>query len=1153
MEFHISRKARKRYQFEDSLFSFNGNVIFANFHAARVFSQRMNEVRNVVANPQLAVRSGQINALGLIDEIFHHIFALYRTRMNPALYDDMLAWLEKDVGRRKLSTAVRAFLRDFPPMPVYQGKLELNDYLAGETDDILNSSAAIEELLMLWLSNQNPAFLPYQELFDDSDLIEKTAYFEIADSLHEFFETQPRFGPDGQNLMDMMRSPAIAVPDSLNGQLDYIRSRWSELLGHYLLKLLGSLNLISEEERLRGLGPGPVRIPTYAERLEGEEERFSRDADWMPHLVLLAKNAYVWLDQLSRQYNRSITHLDQIPDEELDKLASWGVTGLWLIGLWERSTASARIKQLCGNPEAIASAYSLKDYRIADELGGESACQNLRERAWRRGIRLASDMVPNHMGIDSNWLYEHPDWFISMPYSPFPSYTFNGENLSRNPRANVQIEDHYYDRTDAAVVFKYHDNEKGSDKFIYHGNDGTSMPWNDTAQLNYLNPEVREAVIQKILSIARDFPIIRFDAAMTLARRHFQRLWFPLPGGGCDIPSRSEFSLTAEQFNEYMPQEFWREVVDRVAAEAPDTLLLAEAFWLMESYFVRSLGMHRVYNSAFMNLLRDEDNAKYRQLIKNTLEFDPQILKRYVNFMNNPDEQTAASQFGKGDKYFGICTLLATMPGLPMLGHGQVEGFTEKYGMEYKRAYTDESPDPALMDRHAWQIFPLLKKRYLFSEVEQFHLYDFYTPDGLVDENVFAYSNRSGDERALVVCHNKFGDTAGWVRSSAAYLDKDSGELRQVDLRAGLDLPASRNHFVIFRDSITALEYIRNCGEIAQKGLYVQLDAYRAHVFLDFRVIEDDSQHNWARVHDQLKGRGIADIQRFRWELPLQPLLQPLREIFNASYLAFLLKNMPQTVGGELPDFLLNEAEHKFEALLNGARQLMTDADFKETPAGAFRKHLQQLGTFAWADQVLALPKTSPAVQLFALLRAELDDGKWIILLSWLFLDGLRDALQADCDRFGQLMEEWRMLPLLREAMRDLGFSQTAQPTRLLACQKGWLKRFGRRTPDKLVTALLENEEVRGWLQMNIYEGKRWFNQEAFEAWWFYLSAEGLLEILNSKSARGRRIARLEHTSNLLICVREAAFASGFELERWLELLGSPTIETNSIIQLETR
>ena len=84
----------------------------------------------------------------------------------------------------------------------------------------------------------------------------------------------------------------------------------------------------------------------------------------------------------------------------------------------------------------------------------------------------------------------------------------------------------------------------------------------------------------------------------------------------------------------------------------------------MEGYFVRTLGMHRVYNSAFMNMLRDEENANYRSVIKNTLEFDPEVLKRYVNFMNNPDERTAVDQFGKGDKYFGVCTLMATLPGL---------------------------------------------------------------------------------------------------------------------------------------------------------------------------------------------------------------------------------------------------------------------------------------------------------------------------------------------------------------------------------------------------------------------------------------------------------------------------------------------------------
>jgi glycosidase len=1146
MEFHISRQARKRYRFEDSLFSFNGNAIFANFHAARSFAQRMNEVREVAANPQLAVRSGQINALGLIDEILHHIIALYRTRVNPGLYDQMLDWLEADVGKRKLNTALRAFLRDFPPMPVYQGKLELSDFFGGETDGISNRSAALEELLLLWLTNQNPACQPYQELFEDTRLVESTAYVEIADSLHAFFETQPRFGPDGQNLVDMLRSPAIAVPHSLNGQLEYIRSRWGELLGHYLLKLLGSLNLISEEERIRGLGPEPVRIPTYDQRLEQEEERFSRDADWMPHLVLLAKNTYVWLNQLSKTYQRPIQRLDQIPDEELDKLASWGVTGLWLIGLWERSTASARIKQLCGNPDAIASAYSLKDYRIADELGGEEACQNLRERAWRRGIRLASDMVPNHMGIDSEWVYEHPEWFIYVPYSPFPAYSFNGENLSSNPHTVIQIEDHYYDRTDAAVVFKYYDNRTGSVRFMYHGNDGTSMPWNDTAQLNYLNPEVREAVIQKILSIARKFPIIRFDAAMTLAQRHFQRLWFPLPGGGCDIPSRSEFSLTAEQFNQYMPQEFWREVVDRVAAEAPDTLLLAEAFWLMESYFVRTLGMHRVYNSAFMNLLRDEDNAKYRQLMKNTLEFDPQILKRYVNFMNNPDEHTAASQFGKGDKYFGICTLLATMPGLPMFGHGQVEGFTEKYGMEYKRAYMDEIPDQALIDRHGWQIFPLLKKRYLFSEMDHFYLYDFYTPDGLVDENVFAYSNQRGEERALVVYHNKFGDTSGWVRSSAAAMDKESGSLKQVDLRAGLNLPLSRNHFVIFKDSISGLEYIRNCAEIGHKGLFVQLDAYRAHVFLDFRVIEDDTRHNWQRVNDYLNGHGIADIQRLRWELPVQPVLQPMREIFNPAYLDFLLRELPQTAGGELPEYVLNEADHKLNKLIQGALGLLSDGERPQSAAGSVQDRLQKICAAFWLDQNLPLADTESPSHVLILLRAELHEEKWLALMSWAFLDGLRDALGLDGVRFSHLLEEWRITSVLEEALRGLGIrslspGSVSRTAGLLVRLNGWLGRLGRRSPGNIVRELLRDEETYRYLQFNIYAGSHWFNREAFESWWFCLALEAVVEVLASPRKKGKAFdARLRRTADLLLLLRGAAFETGFELERWLDMLDQP-------------
>ena len=313
---------------------------------------------------------------------------------------------------------------------------------------------------------------------------------------------------------------------------------------------------------------------------------------------------------------------------------------------------------------------------------------------------------------------------------------------------SLHIEDGYWNRSDAAVVFKHYDTGHGRTRYIYHGNDGTTIPWNDTAQLNYLIPEVREAVIQTILHVARKFPIIRFDAAMTLAKKHYPAPLVPGAAGmGGGIPSRAEHGMSREEFDAVFPEEFWREVVDRVAAEVPDTLLLAEAFWLMEGYFVRTLGMHRVYNSAFMNMLKMEENAKYRQTIKNVLEFNPEVLKRFVNFMNNPDEKTAVEQFGKEGKYFGACVLLVTMPGLPMFGHGQIEGFHEKYGMEYKRAYWDEEVDQGLVRGHEMRIFPLLRTPLALLRLREFR------PVRLscrchVDENVFAYSNRVGEQRA---------------------------------------------------------------------------------------------------------------------------------------------------------------------------------------------------------------------------------------------------------------------------------------------------------------------------------------------------------------------------------------------------------------------
>ncbi|MEA3376338.1 MAG: alpha-amylase family glycosyl hydrolase [Chloroflexota bacterium] len=1159
VEFHIARELRDLYDFDQALFGLTGNVLFANFHAARLFAQKMNQRRDLVRYPERAVKAGQINAMGLIDEILHYVVQQYREQRKTTVMEKALEWLEEQAGKDELDQTLRRFVDQFPPLAVYRQETDADEYLEDETNGVPNRAIVLEELLLLWLANENPGFSPFIELFDDTELEKGTSYRQVMSGLHDFFDTQPSFGPDDENLIDMLQAPARSSPHSLSGQLEFMRQRWGSLLGKYVYRLLSSLDLIAEEEKVALLGPGPSRVYKF----EGLElERFSPDQDWMPRVVLIAKNAYVWLHQLSRKYERSITRLDQIPEQELDTLARRGFTGLWLIGLWERSSASRRIKQRMGNPEAVASAYSVDDYRIAADLGGEKAYEDLRHRAWQRGVRLASDMVPNHMGIDSRWVIEHPDRFISLDHPPFPSYSFSGPDLCEEEQVGIYLEDGYYDRSDAAVVFKRVDHWTGDERYIYHGNDGTSMPWNDTAQLDFLKEEVREAVIQMILHVARKFPIIRFDAAMTLAKKHYQRLWFPEPGTGGAIPSRAEHGLTRQQFDQLMPEEFWRRVVDRVAEEVPDTLLLAEAFWLMEGYFVRTLGMHRVYNSAFMNMLRDEDNAKYRTVMKNTLEFDPRIMKRYVNFMNNPDERTAVDQFGKGDKYFGICTLLATLPGLPMFGHGQVEAYAEKYGMEYRRAYWEETPDPYVVERHEREIFPLLHRRYLFAGVDDFLLYDFFTPEGYVNEDVFAYSNRVGSERALVVYHNKYAETRGWVRTSVAQAVKsgdDQKRLVQHSLGVGLGLRADDETFTIFRDHINGLEYIRSNKELHERGLYAELGAYKAHVFLDFRQVRDTEWHQYAQLTSYLDGRGVPSIEEAFNEILLQPIHRPFRELVNPETFRRLIEARERSRGdeevaprttAEEREALLDEVEHRSARLLQEIKP-WTDGEGDPTAVAVqVRRELDVALRLPTIGNHLPLPdaaaeflRNGPAAIPDVGLDA--DVKTWSTLFGWLFTHALGKV--ADASAFAHIsrswQDEWLLGKITASVLQDLGLDTgsalwAVNTIKVLTTHQRWFEDPG---PDgnracQVLHAWLQDDEVQHLLRVNRYQDVLWFNAEAFDQllWWMELIAAVAIGADPARSPEGAAKA-IVACHDVVADLQRAEVESDYQLEQLLE------------------
>jgi len=1082
---YLNNRARKKYSFDNNFFDLSGDLFIPDFKTVQLITRQMNQKRDLNSFPQKKVKAAQLNAFALINQIYYHIVELYCKQNAPELMNQLEISLQKSPGKQKLNTVIKKYENRFRPFP------NLNKHPIPET---------IKEIFLINMANLNPAISAFKDLFDDTGLKEQSEYSNMVKKIKTRFLSAPYFGPDKQDLFSMLNTPHKVSPQSLSGQLKYIYQKWKPLIKEYHLRILNAIDLLQEEE-LKMAGPG--KIPEYKfANLDWtlDKENYSQDSRWMSCLVLMAKNIHVWLNQLSAKYGYSVLKLDQIPDQELDALAEQGFTGLWLIGLWERSPASQQIKKNCGNPEAMASAYSIFEYHIAADLGGEKALQNLRMRALDRHIRLSCDMVPNHMGIDSDWVIKKPDYFIYLEHSPYPAYSFNGPDLSSDPGVGILIEDHYYDQSDAAVVFMRIDKNSGETRYIYHGNDGTSMPWNDTAQLNYLNPEVREAIIQTILAIARQFPIIRFDAAMTLTQKHYQRLWFPEPGTGGDIPSRSLKGLSKKEFQKYLPREFWKEVVERISIEAPDTLLLAEAFWLMEAYFVRNLGMHRVYNSAFMNFLKSEQNAEFRNSIKNILKFDPEILKRLVNFMSNPDEETAITQFGKEDKYFCTCLLLITLPGLPLFNHGQIEGYEEKYGMEYKKPYYSERADPELVSRHQREIFPLLKKRYLFAEVNNFFLYDLYLTNGKIDEDVIVFSNRQGSESFLVAVNNKFATKSGWVKNSVPFSHKKASHHKKTDIRKdllqGLGFTTGSKSFIMFRDHFSGLEYIRSSKKLQKNGLYIHLEAYKYQLFSGFYQVFDNEAGIYSQLEKHLDGQGTADIKTLLQKKFLNPLLEPFQNLFGCESIKVLLDMIPLAEPERSSG--LDIFKNKYFLLLQTLNNLFKEIEDPAQLSGQMIQHLSSLFTLLSRSGVSDKHDFPESSEILIHLEPFLSSNRFYtsFIFIWFFMEYLYVShLDKQGTVLEQFLDHWGLGEILADSFHNLGAKKSDTQKyllllKILILNRDWFSSITKKAGESRVNDFFKNPQIQRFIRINPHQNILWFHRESCEELidWFYFT-----------------------------------------------------------------
>ena len=88
----------------------------------------------------------------------------------------------------------------------------MDKYLELKTNGIKNEKRLLNEVITLWLGNTNPSFVPYIEFFDDEKLEKQTDYREIVDEISKFFENKQKYGPNDQNLIEMLKAPFELYP-----------------------------------------------------------------------------------------------------------------------------------------------------------------------------------------------------------------------------------------------------------------------------------------------------------------------------------------------------------------------------------------------------------------------------------------------------------------------------------------------------------------------------------------------------------------------------------------------------------------------------------------------------------------------------------------------------------------------------------------------------------------------------------------------------------------------------------------------------------------------------------------------------------------------------------------------------------------------------
>ena len=314
------------------------------------------------------------------------------------------------------------------------------------------------------------------------------------------------------------------------------------------------------------------------------------------------------------------------------------------------------------------------------------------------------------------------------------------------------------------------------------GRDPYFPAWSDVLQLNAFQPRLRQAVIGTISEIADQCDAIRCDMAMLVLNNIFERTWGARAGG--------------KPTNDY-----WATVIPAIKAKWPEFRFIAEAYWDLE-WELQQQGFDYCYDKKLYDRMEHEDAESVRQ----HLLADRSYQDKMVRFIENHDEPRAAATFPDGKGPAAALAIL-TLPGAKLLHEGQFEGMKVRLPVFLAR----RPAEPADLELVAYYERLLnATNRDVFRNGVWGPCERSGWPDNQSCRNVLAWCWVKDDERYLIVINFR-------QEGAQALVHVPWDELRGTKWR--------------LNDVLSGESYERSGSEIRDEGLYVDLAAWKCHLF----------------------------------------------------------------------------------------------------------------------------------------------------------------------------------------------------------------------------------------------------------------------------------------------------------------------------------